>query len=182
MTIELNMYQTLAMAVIVLVFGTFLKHRIKFLEKFCIPSPVIGGIIFAILTCVCYSTGIAEFVFDDTLREVCMVFFFTSVGFQANLKVIKSGGKSLIIFLVLLISMIILQNLLALGLSEAAGDADANQILARGQPGLCRAIEARVDAVLHRPQDQRRHQYRVIRAREQQVGRDGQKRQHDAAR
>ena len=118
MTIELNMYQTLAMAVIVLVFGTFLKHRIKFLEKFCIPSPVIGGIIFAILTCVCYSTGIAEFVFDDTLREVCMVFFFTSVGFQANLKVIKSGGKSLIIFLVLLISMIILQNLLALGLSN----------------------------------------------------------------
>ena len=118
MTRELNMYQTLAMAVIVLVFGTFLKHRIKFLEKFCIPSPVIGGIIFAILTCVCYSTGIAEFVFDDTLREVCMVFFFTSVGFQANLKVIKSGGKSLIIFLVLLISMIILQNLLALGLSN----------------------------------------------------------------
>ena len=118
MTIELNMYQTLAMAVIVLVFGTFLKHRIKFLEKFCIPSPVIGGIIFAILTCVCYSTGIAEFVFDDTLREVCMVFFFTSVGFQANLKLIKSGGKSLIIFLVLLISMIILQNLLALGLSN----------------------------------------------------------------
>ena len=84
MTIELNMYQTLAMAVIVLVFGTLLKYRIKF----CIPSPVIGGIIFAILTCVCYSTGIATFVFDDTLREVCMVFFFTSVGFQANLKVI----------------------------------------------------------------------------------------------
>lgn len=95
MTIELNMYQTLAMAVIVLVFGTFLKYRIKFLEKFCIPSPVIGGIIFAILTCVCYSTGIATFVFDDTLREVCMVFFFTSVGFQANLKVIKAAANRL---------------------------------------------------------------------------------------
>ena len=51
MTIELNMYQTLAMAVIVLVFGTFLKYRIKFLDKFCIPSPVIGGIIFAIHVC-----------------------------------------------------------------------------------------------------------------------------------
>lgn len=118
MKIELNMYQTLAMAVIVLIFGTFLKHKIKFLEKFCIPAPVIGGIIFAVLTCICYGTGLAEFVFDDTLREVCMVFFFTSVGFQANLKVIKSGGKSLIIFLGLLISMIILQNLLALGLSK----------------------------------------------------------------
>ena len=28
--------------------------------------------IFAVLTCVCYSLGIAEFTFDDTLREVCM--------------------------------------------------------------------------------------------------------------
>ena len=121
MTIELNMYQTLAMAVIVLVFGTFLKYRIKFLEKFCIPSPVIGGIIFAILTCVCYSTGIATFVFDDTLREVCMVFFFTSVGFQANLKVLKSGGKSLIVFLFLVIMLIVMQNFSAIGLANLIG-------------------------------------------------------------
>lgn len=43
-------------------------------------------------------TGVAVIDFDDTLKEVCMVFFFTSVGFQANLKVLKSGGKSLIVF------------------------------------------------------------------------------------
>ena len=93
MEIHLNMYQTLAVAVLVLLFGSFLRHRIGFLEKFCIPAPVIGGLLFAILTCLCYVTGIVEFSFDDTLREVCMVFFFTSVGFQANLKVLKSGGK-----------------------------------------------------------------------------------------
>ena len=63
-------------------------------------------------------TGIAEFSFDDTLREVCMVFFFTSVGFQANLKVLKSGGKSLIVFLGLVIALIILQNLTAVGLAK----------------------------------------------------------------
>ena len=50
---------------------------------------------------------LAEFSFDDTLREVCMVFFFTSVGFQANLKVLKSGGKSLLVFLALVILLII---------------------------------------------------------------------------
>ena len=60
------------------------ESRIRFLEKFCIPAPVIGGLLFAIFTCVCYTTGIIEFSFDDTLREVCMVFFFTSVGFQAE--------------------------------------------------------------------------------------------------
>lgn len=85
MKIQLDMYQTLAVAVLVLLLGNFLKKRINFLEKFCIPSPVIGGLLFAIMTCICYTTGIAEFSFDDTLREVCMVFFFTSVGFQANI-------------------------------------------------------------------------------------------------
>ena len=47
-----------------------------------------------------------------------MVFFFTSVGFQANLKVLKSGGKSLIIFLGLVIALILLQNVTAVGLAK----------------------------------------------------------------
>ena len=118
MEIHLNMYQTLAVAVLVLLFGNFLRHRIGFLEKFCIPAPVIGGLLFAILTCLCYVTGIAEFSFDDTLREVCMVFFFTSVGFQANLKVLKSGGTAMAVFLGLVVALIICQNLLAVGLSH----------------------------------------------------------------
>lgn len=118
MKIQLDMYQTLAVAVLVLLLGNYLKKKIYFLQKFCIPAPVIVGLIFAIMTCICYVTGIAEFSFDDTLREVCMVFFFTSVGFQANLKVLKSGGKSLIVFLGLVIVLIILQNLTAVGLAK----------------------------------------------------------------
>ena len=99
MLLSLDMYQTVAVAVLVLLLGSFLKKRIYFLEKFCIPAPVIGGLLFAIFTCICHVTGIIEFTFDNTLREVCMVLFFTSVGFQANLKVLKSGGKSMAVFL-----------------------------------------------------------------------------------
>lgn len=90
MIIELDMYQTLAIAVVVLMLGKFLRKKCSLLEKFCIPAPVVGGVLFAVFTCVCYVTGIVEFTFDDILKEVCMVFFFTSVGFQANLKVLKS--------------------------------------------------------------------------------------------
>lgn len=115
------MYQTIAVAVVVLILGAFLKRKISFLEKFCIPAPVIGGLIFAIFTLICYSTGILEIDFDDTLKEVCMVFFFTSVGFQANLKVLKSGGKPLVIFLVLVIVLIITQNFTAIGLANLLG-------------------------------------------------------------
>lgn len=121
MKIQLDMYQTLAVAVMVLLLGNYLKRKIYFLEKFCIPAPVVGGLLFAIFTCICYVTGIAEFSFNDTLKEVCMVFFFTSVGFQANLKVLKKGGKSLIVFLGLVLILIISQNLLAVLLSRVLG-------------------------------------------------------------
>lgn len=118
MKIQLDMYQTLAVAVLVLMLGSFLRRRIRFLEKFCIPAPVIGGLLFAIMTCIGHVSGLADFSFDDTLREVCMVLFFTSVGFQANLKVLKSGGKSMAVFLTLVIALVILQNLVAVGLSK----------------------------------------------------------------
>ena len=118
MIITLDMYQTLAIAVVVLMLGKYLRKKIYILEKFCIPSPVVGGLLFAIFTCICYATGIAEFAFDDILKEVCMVFFFTSVGYQANLKVLKQGGKSLLIFLILVFALILSQNFLAVGISK----------------------------------------------------------------
>lgn len=81
------------------------------MEKFSV-------VLFAIFTCICYATGLVEFSFNDILKEVCMVFFFTSVGFQANLKVLKSGGKALIVFLGLVIVLTVSQNFLAVGLAK----------------------------------------------------------------
>lgn len=116
--LSLDMYQTMAIAVGVLYLGAFLKKRVKFLETFCIPAPVIGGLLFAITSCVLYVTGVIEFSFDETLKTVCMVMFFTSVGFQANLKVLKSGGISLVIFLVSVVTLIVGQNFLSIGLAK----------------------------------------------------------------
>ena len=121
MKIQLDMYQTMAVAVVVLMLGSYLRKKIDILERFCIPAPVVGGFLFAIFTCICYVTHILEFSFDDTLKEVCMVFFFTSVGFQANLKVLKKGGKSMVIFLGLVIVLIFIQNGVAVGLSKVIG-------------------------------------------------------------
>lgn len=115
------MYQTIAVAVVALVIGMFLKKRVSFLDRFCIPAPVIGGLIFSIITLILYLTNILEIDFDDTLKNVCMVFFFTSVGFQANLKVLKSGGKGLLIFLILVVILIIGQNFTAIGLANLLG-------------------------------------------------------------
>ena len=116
-TVEFNMYQTLAVAVVMLYVGTMLKRRVEFLETFCIPSPVVGGLLFAIVSCILYTSGVISFAFDETLKNVCMVAFFTSVGFQANVKILKSGGVALLIFLGCVCALIFLQNVLAVALS-----------------------------------------------------------------
>lgn len=152
MIIELDMYQTLAIAVVVLMLGKFLRKKCSLLEKFCIPAPVVGGVLFAVFTCVCYVTGIVEFTFDDILKEVCMVFFFTSVGFQANLKVLKSGGKSMLVFLSLVIALILAQNFLAVGKHQTAvvllHDAANKNTTVEALPAIIEEIQAMDDTVL----------------------------------
>ncbi len=117
-TVSLNMYLTMTLAVGVLYLGVFLRKKIRFLETFCIPAPVIGGMIFAIVSCILHATGVIEFTFDETLKNICMIIFFTSVGFQANLKILKKGGVSLVIFLLCVLTLIFVQNGLAVGLSR----------------------------------------------------------------
>ncbi len=121
LTFQLDMYQTLLVAVFALLMGSYCRNRFSVLERFCIPAPVIGGMIFAIVSCILYVLGICEISFDSTLSQACMVFFFTSVGYQANIKVLKSGGKDLVIFLILVIILIISQNGLAVTLANLLG-------------------------------------------------------------
>ena len=116
-TVTLNMFLTTALAVVVLYIGAALKKRFRVLQTFCIPAPVIGGLLFSLVSCILHVAGVLEFAMDETLKNVCMVMFFTSVGFQANLKVLRSGGLSLLLFLGCVCVLIALQNLVAVGLS-----------------------------------------------------------------
>ena len=111
-SIELNMIQTAGVGALALMVGMFLTRRVAFLQRFCIPSPVSGGIIFSLLTLALYGWGHIELSFDGKLRDLFMLAFFTSVGFQSDMRVLKQGGKILGIMLVLLVLMITLQNLM----------------------------------------------------------------------
>ena len=121
-TLTFDTYQTAAVAVAMLSLGKYLTNKISFLSKFCIPAPVTGGLVFAVFTCICYALGIIEFSFDKTLGDLCMVFFFTSVGFQANLKMLKKGGPALGIMLILLVALIFGQNIVAVTVANLIGE------------------------------------------------------------
>ena len=120
-SIELDMIQTAGIGALALIVGMFLTRKVSFLQKYCVPSPVSGGISFSLITLVLYGWFDVVVSFDGTLKDVFMLAFFTSVGFQSDLKVLKQGGRLLIIMLTLLVVVIALQNLMPMGIACLMG-------------------------------------------------------------
>ena len=120
-SIELDMVQTAGIGALALIAGMVLTRKVAFLQRFCIPSPVSGGIIFSLITLMLYGWCNIEVSFNGTLKDIFMLAFFTSIGFQSDLKVLKQGGKLLIIMLSLLVVMIALQNLMPMGITRFMG-------------------------------------------------------------
>ena len=120
-SIELDMIQTAGIGALALLVGMVLTRKVAFLQRFCVPSPVSGGIIFSLITLILYGWFDIEVSFNDTLKGAFMLAFFTSVGFQSDLKVLKQGGKLLIIMLILLFVVIALQNLMPMGITRLMG-------------------------------------------------------------
>lgn len=121
MIIQLNMIQSIGLAVIFLLFGKAVKNNISLFSRYAIPSPVIGGLIFSILHMILRQNNIASFEFDTTLQNFFQIMFFCTVGFNASLKMLKIGGKQVLIFLVISTIFAFLQNALAVGLAGVVG-------------------------------------------------------------
>ena len=104
----LNMYQTAGVAMLLFVLGRFLTNRVQFLKACCIPAPVVGGLIFALVHLGLYAAGVLALSFDSNVKDYFMTLFFTSVGYTACFRLLKKGGKKVFTFLAIAIVMVIL--------------------------------------------------------------------------
>lgn len=119
--IKMDMIQTVGLAVIILILGRFLRKKVKFFETYCIPSPVVGGFLFAIINLILRKTNLVIFEFDNTLQSFFMTLFFTSIGFNASWRLLKVGGKKVVMFLIMAVVLVILQNVVAVGVGYLTG-------------------------------------------------------------
>ena len=97
-TLSMDMLQTAALAMMLFLLGRFIVSRVEFLQRCCIPAPVVGGLVFAIAHLIVYQAGIMEFQFEEVLKTAFMNFFFTSVGFGASFKLLKKGSVAVFLF------------------------------------------------------------------------------------
>jgi ESS family glutamate:Na+ symporter len=104
--------------IIVLFVGKRVNESFAFLREFSIPEPVTGGLVFSILFGLVYAaTGVAV-EFDLAARDFLLVYFFTTIGINASFKDLLTGGKPLVVLLVITVLYMIVQNVT--GVSVAA--------------------------------------------------------------
>ena len=121
MVIQINMIQTVCVGVLVYLLGDFFVKKVSIFRKYCIPAPVIGGLILAIINLIGIQTGAFSFKFDNTLKDFFMIAFFSTIGFSASLKIIKQGGIAIVIMFIVSVIMLIIQNVWGVAISRFFG-------------------------------------------------------------
>lgn len=117
--LQLDAVQTLALAGVALFLGYGLCRWIPVLGKYNLPPPVVGGLVFAIAVWVAHARHTTLFELDTSLQTPLMVAFFTTIGMNASLRLLKISGTQVMVFLGLASAFAVFQNLL--GMAVAVG-------------------------------------------------------------
>ena len=119
--LALNSYQTLAVGILLCYLGKLLKKNIRFLQTYCIPNPVIGGVLFALLNLALFESGVGAIKLDTVQQSFFMNMFFTSVGFSASYVLLKKGGRDVLVLTVVCAVLITFQDTIGVMLAKATG-------------------------------------------------------------
>lgn len=118
LNLKIDMVTTLTLAILMLFLGHLLKKKVSFFERFCIPAPVIGGLLFSIFTLILKQTHIITITMDTTFQSPFMLVFFTTIGLGGSFSLLKKGGKPLIIYWILCGILAVSQNLIGVYMAK----------------------------------------------------------------
>lgn len=135
-TIKIGMFEMLAIVVMVVYLGQWIRNKLPILKKYCIPSAVVGGTLVSIITCILYLTDIVTFEWENytIMNNFFYNIFFAASGTAASLALLKKGGKLVVIFSVLAAVLAVLQNALALGVGTVMGMNPLTALMAGSTP------------------------------------------------
>lgn len=117
----LDTYGTLVAATLVLLLGRKLVKTVPLLDAYTIPSPVAGGLLVALLFLLIKKTLGWEIYFDMSLEDPLMLTFFAAIGLNANIASLRAGGKTLSIFIFVIIGLLVMQNAIGIALAKLLG-------------------------------------------------------------
>ncbi len=118
---EFEGFVSFTFAIILLFLGKTAVSKIEILRRYSIPEPVIGGFLCAALVAVCYFFFDLKISFDLEIRDWLLLYFFAAIGLRADIRTLISGGKPLVVLLLLATTFLFLQNLVGMGAAAVYG-------------------------------------------------------------
>lgn len=118
---HLDVYGTFVAATLVLLLGRKLVQSVTILKRYTIPEPVAGGLLVALILLLLKTTLDWGVSFDLSLQEPMMLAFFATIGLNANLLSLKAGGKTLLIFIFVVMGLLLVQNTVGIALAKLLG-------------------------------------------------------------
>ncbi|MFT5676888.1 MAG: ESS family glutamate:Na+ symporter [Paraglaciecola sp.] len=119
--LHIGSFMAVTIGILVLFVGRRINSMSSLLRELSIPEPVTGGILFSLLFLLIYTTTSIQVEFNLTARNILLVYFFTTIGINANIKDLLKGGLPLIILLAITIGYMIVQNLTGIGIANMFG-------------------------------------------------------------
>lgn len=120
-TVSLTAVATFALALLVLLLGQKIKDRSVFLQKYCIPAPVVGGVLFALLNLLLHQTGWMAISMNTTYQSDMQNMFFTCIGFTVTASLLKKGGKRLVMYIIMGTILAVLQGVFGVLVAKGIG-------------------------------------------------------------
>ena len=119
--LELDAVQTLAFAGLALFLGYALCRVVPLFNRYNLPAPVIGGLVVALAVLVARSREVTLFTLDTSLQAPLMIAFFTTIGVNASVALLKLSGRQVLVFLLLASGFAVVQNLVGIAVATAFG-------------------------------------------------------------
>lgn len=118
-TIDLSLFGTLALATALFFVGQLLVQRSTLLQRYSIPVPVVGGVLFAVALAALGLVARVQLSIDESLKDPLLLAFFATLGLGADVRSLARGGWKLVILLVLFIALMVMQCAIGVGLARA---------------------------------------------------------------
>jgi len=117
-TFDLNLLQTLALATALYFLGLFLVRRVAWLQRYSIPVPVVGGVLFAVAAALAGIVAHVQFGVDSSPKDPLLLAFFATLGLGADVRSLARGGKKLVVLLVLFVLVMFMQDAIGIVLAR----------------------------------------------------------------
>lgn len=123
-------FLSVTLGILALFLGKAVNRRVGVLREYNIPEPVSGGLLFAVAFWIVHLASSYRLSFDLGVRDVLLVYFFTTIGLNARVSDLKAGGRPLVVLTACVAAFLPIQNFAGMAASTALGQPAGLGILA----------------------------------------------------